>query len=63
MKGISELRRGRRLQFKAKRLKLRRRQPRYAGQSLRSAFKAAPRNKGGIQQPYLSAKDNLSDIL
>ena len=62
MQGISQLRRGRSLQSRAKRLKLRRSQPRYAGKALRSAFKAPPRVMRPTQ-PYLSADVNLSELL
>jgi hypothetical protein len=62
MKGISELRRGRGLTSRRKRLRLRRRQPRYAGTSLRSAFRAAPVTRH-IKQPYLPSGANLADLL
>jgi hypothetical protein len=62
MKGISQLRRGRSLQSRAKRAKLRRRQPRYAGVAIRSAFKAAPRRPRPTQ-PYLSSDINIADLL
>src|ERR687883_231699 len=52
MRGISELRRGRSIQSRAKRSKLRRRQPRYAGKTIRSEFKAPPRTPRPTQ-PYL----------
>lgn len=61
MRGISELRRGRGLQTRAKRLRLRRRQPRYAGKTLRSAFKAAPR-KPRATQPYLGTDIDVSKL-
>jgi len=44
MQGISQLRRGRSLLSRTKRARLRRRQPRFAVKSVRSAFKAPPRN-------------------
>ena len=62
MKGISELRRGRSMQSRAKRLRLRRRQPRYAGNSLRSAFKLAPRVPRPTQ-PYLGSDVNVEQLL
>jgi hypothetical protein len=62
MKKLSELRRGRGLTYRAKRLRLRRRQPRYAGKALRSQFRAPPR-KPRPTQPYLSADANLADLL
>lgn len=45
-----------------KRLHLRRKQPRYAGQQLRSAFRAAPR-KPRPSQPYLGSGVDLADLL
>ncbi len=45
-----------------KRLHLRKRQPRYAGNSLRSAFRAAPR-KPRPSQPYLGSNVNIADLL
>jgi hypothetical protein len=62
MKGISQLRRGRVLQAKAKRLKLRRLQPRFAGKTLRSAFKQPPRRRRPTQ-PYLGTDVNLADLV
>lgn len=47
---------------RAKRLKLRRRQPRYTGNMLRSGFKAAP-VKPRPTQPYLGTDVNISDLL
>jgi hypothetical protein len=62
MQGISQLRRGRSLQSRAKRARLRRRQPRYAGKKLRSQFKAQPRQPRPTQ-PYLSTDVNIADLL
>jgi hypothetical protein len=62
MRGISQLRRGRSLQSRAKRAKLRRTQPRYAGKSIRSAFKAPPRESRATQ-PYLSTDADISDLI
>ena len=62
MKGISQLRRGRSLNNRAKRARLRRRQPRFAGNELRSLFKAAPR-KVRPTQPYLGTDVKLADLL
>ena len=62
MRGISELRRGRRIQSRAKRARLRRRQPRYAGKTLRSQFKAPPRVPRPLQ-PYLGTDVNVTDLL
>ncbi len=62
MRGISELRRGRGLQTRAKRLRIRRRQPRFALNKLRSMLRAAPR-KPRATQPYLGSDIKLSDIL
>jgi len=62
MKGISQLRRGRSMQSRAKRARLRRTQPRYAGTALRSGFKAAPR-KPRPTQPYLGTDVNVADLI
>jgi hypothetical protein len=62
MRGVSDLRRGRQLQQRAKRLRLRRSQPRYAGKKLRSEFRAPPR-KPRPTQPYLSTAIDISDLL
>jgi hypothetical protein len=62
MKGISQLRRGRSMKSRAKRLMLRRRQPRFAGNSLKSQFRAAPRKPRPIQ-PYLGTGINVADLL
>jgi hypothetical protein len=59
---LSQLRRGRVLQFKAKRLHLRRRQPRFAGKTLRSKFKAPPRVPRPTQ-PYLGTDVNIADLI
>ena len=50
------------MQSRAKRSKLRRLQPRYAGQSLRSAFKARPRVPRPTQ-PYLGTDVNVADLI
>jgi hypothetical protein len=62
MRGISELRRGRSMQTRAKRAKLRRRQPRYAGKKILSGFRAPPRVPRPTQ-PYLSADLNIADLI
>ena len=62
MRGVSQLRRGRGLWTRAKRSRLRRRQPRYAGQALRSAFKLPPRQPRP-KQPYLGSDIDLADLL
>jgi len=62
MKGISQLRRGRSMKSRAKRLQLRRRQPRFAGNKLKSDFRAAPR-KPRPTQPYLGSDVNVADLL
>ncbi len=62
MRGISELRRGRSLQSRAKRLRLRRRQPRYAGKAILSRFKAPPRTPRP-HQPYLGSDVNVADLI
>jgi len=50
------------MQTRAKRARLRRKQPRFAGQNLRSAFKAAPR-RPRPSQPYLGTDVNVADLL
>ncbi|MBV8715317.1 MAG: hypothetical protein JO020_10480 [Chloroflexi bacterium] len=62
MTKISELRRGRSMQSRAKRSRLRRRQPRFAAKSIRSAYKAAPRIPRPTQ-PYLGTDVNVADLL
>jgi hypothetical protein len=62
MPGISQMRRGRSMQSRAKRARLRRSQPRYASKSIRSAFKAAPRIPRPTQ-PYLGTDVNVADLL
>ncbi len=59
---ISQLRRGRAMITRAKRAKLRRTQPRYATNALRSWFKAKPRVPRPTQ-PYLSTDIDVSDLL
>jgi hypothetical protein len=62
MRGISELRRGRSLETRAKRAKIRKRKPRFAQKPLLSDYKAAPRIPRP-KQPYLSTDINVSDLL
>ena len=62
MKGISQLRRGRSLGNRAKRAKLRHRQPRYAAKMLRSDYKAPPRVPRP-SQPYLGTDVDVADLL
>ena len=50
------------MQSRAKRARLRRTQPRYAGTALRSGFKAAPR-KPRPTQPYLGTDVNVADLI
>ena len=50
------------MQSRAKRLKLRKSQPRYAGKQLRSAFKAPPRVSRPTQ-PYLGTDADISDLI
>jgi hypothetical protein len=59
---ISQLRRGRSMQSRAKRLHLRRRQPRYAGNKMQSQFRAKPRTPRPTQ-PYLGTDVNVADLL
>ena len=62
MKGISELRRGRSMVSRAKRARIRRRKPRFAGKVLKSEFRAPPRLRH-FKQPYLSTDVDLADLL
>jgi hypothetical protein len=62
MPRISQLRRGRSMVSRAKRLRLRRSQPRYAGNSIRSLFKANPRLPRPTQ-PYLGSNVDVADLL
>ena len=62
MQGIKQLRRGRSMQSRAKRARLRRTQPRFAGKSIRSEFRAAPRVLRP-SQPYLGTDVNVADLL
>lgn len=62
MRGISELRRGRSLQTRAKRAKIRKRKPRFTDKTLRSAFRAPPRLTR-THQPYLSTDTPIADLL
>lgn len=62
MQRLSQLRRGRNLQSRAKRARLRRRQPRYAANLLRSDFRAPPRVMRP-RQPYLGAKANIAELV
>jgi hypothetical protein len=62
MKGISQLRRGRSMQTRAKRARMRRRKPRFADVRLKSDFRAPPRLRH-FKQPYLSTKTNIADLI
>jgi len=62
MRGISQLRRGRSMISRTKRLHLRRRQPRFAGKGLISEFRAKPRQQRP-KQPYLGSGVDLTDLL
>jgi hypothetical protein len=62
MRGISQLRRGRSLQTRAKRARIRRRKPRFAGKALRSEFRAPPRIPRP-SQPYLGTDVNIAELL
>jgi hypothetical protein len=62
MKGISQLRRGRSMQTRAKRARIRRRKPRFADVRLKSDFRAPPRMKH-FKQPYLSTKTNIAELI
>jgi hypothetical protein len=62
MKGLSELRRGRSLQTRAKRAKIRKRKPRFNTAPLSSAFRLKPQVPRP-RQPYLSTDTNIADLL
>jgi hypothetical protein len=62
MQGISQLRRGRSMQTRAKRARIRRRKPRFANVRLKSDFRAPPRLKH-FKQPYLSTKTNIAELI
>lgn len=62
MKGISQLRRGRSMETRAKRARLRRRKPRFAGKTMVSEFKAPPRVPRPTQ-PYLGTDVRIEDLL
>ncbi|MCA1647949.1 MAG: hypothetical protein LC797_21615 [Chloroflexi bacterium] len=62
MQGLAQLRRGRSLQTRAKRARVRLRKPRFAGKAIKSTFRAPPRLKH-FKQPYLSTNTNIADLL
>jgi hypothetical protein len=62
MRGISQLRRGRSIETRAKRARIRRRKPRFAGKSIRSEFRAPPRVPKP-KQPYLGSDVNVADLI
>lgn len=62
MRGISELRRGRSLETRAKRARIRKRKPRFAQKPLLSEYKAAPRIPRP-RQPYLSTDVDVADLI
>jgi hypothetical protein len=62
MQGLSQLRLGRSLQTRAKRARIRKRKPRFAGKQLKSAFRARPVVPRPTQ-PYLSTDANIADLI
>jgi hypothetical protein len=62
MRGISQLRRGRSMETRAKRARLRKRKPRFAGKFLKSDFRAKPRVPRP-KQPYLGTDANIADLI
>jgi hypothetical protein len=50
------------METRAKRARIRRRKPRFAGKSIRSDFRAKPRIPRP-KQPYLGSDVNVSDLL
>jgi hypothetical protein len=62
MQGLSQLRLGRSLQTRAKRARIRKRKPRFAGKQLKSAFRAKP-VVPRPSQPYLSTDARIEDLI
>jgi len=62
MQGISQLRRGRSMQTRAKRARIRRRKPRFAGNTIKSDFRAPPRLRH-FKQPYLSTRTDIAELI
>jgi hypothetical protein len=62
MQGISQLRRGRSLQMQAKRARVRRRKPRFAGKAIRSEFRAPPRQPKP-SRPYLGTDVDIAELI
>ena len=62
MQGLAQLRRGRSMQTRAKRARIRKRKPRFMGKAIKSDFRAAPRLRH-CTQPYLSTDANLAELL
>jgi hypothetical protein len=62
MQGLSQIRLGRSMQTRAKRARIRRRKPRFAGKQLKSAFRAKP-VVPRPSQPYLSADARIEDLI
>ena len=50
------------MQTRAKRARIRRRKPRFAGGMLKSEFRAPPRVKH-FKQPYLSTKTDIAELI
>ena len=62
MRGISELRRGRSLDTRAKRHKIRKRKTRFAKLTLQSAYRAKPK-VSRPRQPYLGTDVRIADLI
>lgn len=62
MQGLSQIRLGRSMQTRAKRARIRKRKPRFAGKQLKSAFRAKPVVPRPTQ-PYLSTDAKISDLI
>ena len=62
MQGLSQIRRGRGIQTRAKRARMRRRKPRFAGKNIKSDFRAPPRLRH-FKQPYLSTKTDIAELI
>jgi hypothetical protein len=62
MQGLSQLRRGRSMQTRAKRARIRKRKPRFMPKAIKSDFRAPPRLRH-FKQPYLSTDANIADLI
>jgi hypothetical protein len=63
MRGISQLRRGRTLQTRAKKKRLRPRKPSLSSNTMKSEFRQAPRREPSWRQPYLGTDIKVADLV